>query len=67
MKEDVQHFLLECLALIDLRDSLLPESPTIQNTLYSDKDKQQLKKTEKYFRMANGRRAQTQVTAGPRQ
>ena len=63
-KEDVQHFLLECPALTDLRDRLLPRNPTIQSTLYSDKH--QLKNTAKYFRMANGRRAQTQETAGSR-
>ena len=63
-KEDVQHFLLECPALMDLREKYLPKSPTIQNTAHNSKE--QLKKTAKYFEMANSRKTQSHVTSGSR-
>ena len=62
--ENVQHFLLDCPALVDLRRELLPENSTIETTLYSTD--QQLRKTAKFFHMANGRRAQSHMTAGSR-
>ena len=63
-KENVQHFLLECPTLTDLRERFLPTMPSIQNTLYNNKD--QLKKTVKFFQLANSRRAESQVTAASR-
>ena len=46
-EEDVKHFLFDCPALADLRDWFLPDNPTLQNTLYEDK--QQLEKTSMFF------------------
>ena len=50
--ESTQHFLLLCPNLQDLREQLLPKSPDINNTLYSDTG--QLKNTCTYYFMAMG-------------
>ena len=53
--ETTPHLLLDCPKLQDLRAQLLPPSPDISNTLYSNAD--QLRKTSTYYFMAMGRRA----------
>ena len=53
--ETVEHHLLECTQLKDLRDSLLPRNPKIANTLYGTHT--QLRQTCTFFRKASGRRA----------
>ena len=60
--ETVQHHLLECPSLQDLRETLLPQNPTIENTLYSTAE--QLHNTYLYFTMASNRRAQAQQFDG---
>ena len=60
--ETVPHFLFHCPSLDDLRTRLLPPIPTIENTLYSDKE--QLRRTFEFFSMASGRRAHAQRAAG---
>ena len=60
--ETVNHFLFECPNLEDIRTSLLPPSPNINNTLYADAS--QLNQTSKFFVMASSRRAQAQMAAG---
>ena len=46
-KETVNHFLLKCPQLNELREKYLPEYPTINNCLYASTE--QLQKTCKYF------------------
>ena len=60
--ETVAHLLFECPALQDLRENLLPPSPDVGNTLYTNPD--QLRKTSHFFVMATSRRARAQMTAG---
>ena len=45
------HHLLYCEELIDLRESLLPPNPTLENCLFSDT--KQLKKTSQYHMVAS--------------
>ena len=49
--ETVEHHLLYCEELIDLRKSLLPPNPTLENCLFSDTN--QLKKTSQYHMVAS--------------
>ena len=49
--ETVEHHLLYCEELIDLRESLLPPNPTLENCLFSDT--KQLKKTSQYHMVAS--------------
>ena len=49
--ETVEHHLLYCEELIDLRQSLLPPNPTLENCLFSDT--KQLKKTSRYHIVAS--------------
>ena len=49
--ETVEHHLLYCEELIDLRQSLLPPNPTLENCLFSDA--KQLKKTSQYHVQQN--------------
>ena len=49
-EETVQHHLLECSHLLNIRKTLLPPAPTIQNCLYGTTA--QLKNTARYHRMA---------------
>ena len=49
--ETVEHHLLYCEELIDLRESLLPPNPTLENCLFSDTN--QLKKTSQYHMVAS--------------
>ena len=58
-EETVQHFLFDCPSLQDLRKEFLPQSPSLENTLYTDK--LQLLKTSKYFQKANQRRTPVQA------
>ena len=53
-QESVEHFLFLCPNLTDLRQQLLPPIPSLENTLYSDKD--QLLNTSKFYNMAMSRR-----------
>ena len=53
--ETVEHHLIHCNRLNDLRDTYLPKIPSISNTLYSDAI--QLSNTCSYFYLASGRRA----------
>ena len=50
-EETVEHHLLECPALQELRECLLPHSPTIDNTLYGDS--KQLIRTAQYHILAS--------------
>ena len=61
-QETVDHFLLECPELTDLRYTLLPPQPTITNTLYSSIE--QLKKTCKYVCLALTAKEQTALQTG---
>ena len=56
--ETVAHHLFECPTLDDLRIEFLPTKPDIANTLYANPD--QLRKTHRYFVMANSRRTRAQ-------
>ena len=58
-EETVQHFLFDCPFLQDTRKEFLPENPSLENTLYCDK--QQLLQTSKYFQKANRQRTQVQA------
>ena len=49
--ETVEHHLLHCANLKELRDSLLPPNPTLENCLYGNYD--QLKNTSKYHIVAS--------------
>ena len=49
--ETVEHHLLHCANLKELRDSLLPPKPTLENCLYGNYD--QLKNTSKYHIVAS--------------
>ena len=49
--ETVDHHLLHCGNLYELRRKLLPEHPTIENCLYGDRE--QLMKTAQYHRQAS--------------
>ena len=60
--ETTRHHLFICPKLTDIRKQLLPPNPTIENTLYSNK--QQLINTTRFFTMAMDRRARAQVVAG---
>ena len=62
--ETVEHFLIECPQLSNIRDVLLPPCPNIDNTLYSDSD--QLKRTAQYYMLANRLRLETQDQAESR-
>ena len=53
--ETVEHHLIHCTGLKDLREVYLPQRPSISNTLYSDPN--QLSNTCSYFYLASGRRA----------
>lgn len=57
-QESVEHFLLLCPNLKDLRKQLLPPIPSLENTLYSEAN--QLLNTSKYFNMAMSRRMRVQ-------
>ena len=57
--ETVEHHLIYCNRLQDLRDKYLPPIPSISNTLYSDAS--QLRNTCSYFYFASGRRANAHV------
>ena len=57
--ETVEHHLIHCNRLNDLRDTYLPKIPSISNTLYSDAI--QLSNTCSYFYLASGRRAHAHV------
>ena len=61
-EETVQHFLFHCPALQDIREQLLPKGPNLENTLFSTRD--QLQQTCRYYKLANCRRAQVQMTTG---
>ena len=50
-QETVEHHLLQCKALVGLRDELLPKSPNIENCLFGNKA--QLEKTAKYHVLAS--------------
>ena len=56
--ETVDHHLLQCPNLHDLRREFLPVQPTISNCLYGCQE--QLEKTCKYFYLASGPRATAQ-------
>ena len=49
--ETVEHHLLQCTALAELRRELLPTSPNFENCLYGNK--LQLEKTSKFHSMAS--------------
>ena len=57
--ETVEHHLIYCTSLQDLREDYLPHRPSISNTLYSDSI--QLSNTCSYFYLASGRRAGAHV------
>ena len=57
-EENVEHFLLTCPKLQDLRKQYLPPIPTLGNTLYTSLD--QLEKTSTFTNMAMSRRAKAQ-------
>ena len=50
-RETVEHHLLHCRKLTELRKTLLPANPTIENCLYGNK--KQLENTALYHRMAS--------------
>ena len=56
--ETVAHHLFECPTLNDLRTEFLPTKADIANTLYANPD--ELRKTHRYFVMANSRRTRAQ-------
>ena len=56
--ETVEHHLLHCPKLQDLRERFLPRPPSISNSLYGSA--QQLKLTCNFYTMASGRRAKAQ-------
>ena len=56
--ETVEHLLLHCPKLKDIRQKFLPTPPDITNTLYSSRD--QLFNTALFYSMAQGRRASVQ-------
>ena len=58
--ETVEHHLLHCENLKDLRRAFLPAQPTIGNSLYSDSE--QLRATCNYFRQATRLRAIVQIS-----
>ena len=57
--ETVEHFLFDCPKLKDIRESLLPPKPDIENTLFGNAD--QLGMTSEYFVIANKRRANAHI------
>ena len=57
--ETVEHHLIYCTGLKDLRETYLPIRPSISNTLYSEPT--QLSNTCSYFYLASGRRAGAHV------
>ena len=62
--ETVQHHLLECSELGDLRAELLPPTPTIESCLYPTAEKQ-LKRTARFHRMAlTAEKGQTSSSRG---
>ena len=61
-KETVDHLLLDCLKLQQLREQLLPPTLDMRQILYGTIE--QLKKTCTYYRMATGRRAEAQRLLG---
>ena len=58
--ETVEHHLLHCENLKDLRRTFLPAQPTIGNSLYSDSE--QLRATCNFFRQASRLRATAQIS-----
>ena len=60
--ETVEHVLFQCHELKNLRDKYLPDSPDLENTLYSSAE--QLVRTATFYNMAIGRRAKAHMAAG---
>ena len=57
-EETVNHLLLDCRALADLRERFLPKPHNVENLLYSNTCI--LRQNSTYFNMASGRKAEAQ-------